>query len=104
MQIAITTDAGQPVILLYGADDFTSFKVVAAPDLPDGELSRALTRLGRRADGDHVLVSVDAIKTLAGSRAEDQDWQAGLDSMLAYAQSKGWIDGNGYVRAHIESA
>ena len=104
MRIAITPGAEAPAITLHEADDFKSFKVVTAPEVTGDDLSRALRRLGRPTDDDHVFVSVEAIKTLAASRAENQDWQAGLQTMLAYAQSKGWTDTNGYVRAHIEPA
>jgi hypothetical protein len=41
------------------------------------------------------------ITDLAG-RAEDGAWQERLADMVAYASSRGWVDGRGAVRAHVE--
>ncbi len=48
-----------------------------------------------------MFVAVESLTDLAGSRAADQDWQSGLAKMTAYAQSKGWLDEQGGIRAHI---
>jgi hypothetical protein len=38
---------------------------------------------------------------LAGDRAGDPDWRAGLTKMLNYAQDHGFLDAAG-IRAHVE--
>ena len=48
-----------------------------------------------------AVVAVPVLEDLAGPRRFDPRWQAGLESMLAYAQRSGWIDPDGRVRAHI---
>ena len=52
-----------------------------------------------------AFITVDAVRRLAGDLAADPDWNAGLDKMLAYAGSKGWMDPSGTaIQAHVEWA
>jgi hypothetical protein len=50
----------------------------------------------------HVFVELETLRQLAGERADDPDWKSRFDEMLDYAASKGWVDENGAVRAHVE--
>lgn len=84
-------------VALDDADNFRAFAVVVTGE-PD--LSSALAGLGV-VDGDHVFFDAEAVKRLAGERATD-DWGANFDKMVEFARSKGWVDGAGRVRAHIE--
>ena len=52
----------------------------------------------------NAFVTPDALRALAGARADDPEWAAQLDRMLAYAQTKGWIrSSDGAIQAHIET-
>ena len=99
----ITLDPRTGAHHLGGADDFTAFAVVVpakddlplAPEAVPSELGRAT------ADGTHVFVWRDTVRTLAGPAADSPQWQSGFDAMLAYADRSGWLtpDGRG-IRAH----
>jgi hypothetical protein len=100
MHIAINTAGGTPE--LVEPDDFKAFDILA-PGEPDAErLAAATAGIGRADGADHVYVDVVALRALAGSRAQDDEWCRGLDAMLEYARSKGWLDESGAVRAHVE--
>jgi hypothetical protein len=99
--VLITIDAG-PTVTLEDPDDFTAFSIACREGLTDDDRTSAVARLGRAAGPDHVFVTTESLADLAGSRAADQDWQSGLAKMTAYAQSKGWVDEQGGIRAHIQ--
>lgn len=82
MYLHVDVSQTPPVVDVREPDDFTGFKavVVTAPQL---------------------WVDPAALTDLAG-RAGDQEWQDKLAGMVAYAQSKGWVDERGRVRAHVE--
>ncbi len=53
-------------------------------------------------DGEHVWLDV-AVARAIGAEQAGADWTDRYDGMLAYAASKGWVDGSGtHVRAHVE--
>lgn len=66
----------------------------------------ALAPLGR-VDGNHVWLSVQALRESAAATIPEADraqWVQGFDGMIAYAASKGWTDEAGtHVRAHVEA-
>lgn len=82
MYIELDLSAVPPTAELRDPDDFKRFEVVAAQP-------------------EHVFVGIDELRRMAGERAEDQEWQDGFEAMLAYAESKGWVQ-DGAVRAHVE--
>ena len=98
-----TTPAG---VALLEPEDLNSFKVVARGGDRDPErLAAALDGVGRVADDGHVFVAIDAVRRLAGDRAQDPDWSAGLERTIEYARSKGWLDERGEaLQAHVEWA
>jgi hypothetical protein len=57
-------------------------------------------------DGDHVWLSIAALKAAAMATLPDDDraaWSEAYDGMIAYATSKGWTSPDGAaVRAHLE--
>lgn len=59
MEIHIDLEVIPPAVVLHGAEDFRSFKVVVRP-MP------------------HTRVPVAVLEQLAGSRADDPEWQNGL--------------------------
>jgi hypothetical protein len=67
-------------VVLRQADDFVRFHIGAPPGTDSAELDQLL-----RAAGD-------------GSDA----WTRGLDGMLGYARSKGWMHGDA-VAAHVQT-
>jgi hypothetical protein len=81
----VIVDAALSVRALRDAEDFTALKVVA-----------------QRAD--HVWLTREEIERLAGDRSRDPAWRDQLETMLAYAASKGWVNDEGAVRAHVEWA
>lgn len=82
MEIHIDLEVIPPAVVLHGAEDFRSFKVVVRP-MP------------------HTRVPVAVLEQLAGSRADDPEWQNGLAKMLDYARQHGFLDDRG-IRAHVE--
>lgn len=72
-----------PAVALREPDDLSSFAV-------------------RVRAGEHSFVAVEELRALAGERAEDPEWAAAFERMLAYAESKGWRGEDGSVRAHVE--
>ena len=50
----------------------------------------------------HGWVDPDWIVGAVGDLAENDDWRANFNTMIAYAVSKGWSDAGGALRAHIE--
>ena len=92
---------------LHDAEDLTSLRVVVPrpDDLPLAPDAVPAT-LGHVAEGGtHVLLSCDALLVLAGPLADDPSWRASYASMLAYADSQGWLTPDGTaVRAHCTPA
>ncbi len=82
---------------LEDPDNFKAFKVITHAAAP----ASAYATIGR-LDGDHVWVNPGWLKT--NGRGDDANWLAGLDKMLNYAKTAGWLDDTGAVRAHIEAA
>lgn len=102
MRIIVTTDPD--AVTLDEPDDFTSFAVVAPEGTPATAIDRILGPVGR-GDGEHVWVDRDGLADLAGERAGNADWQAGLAAMIDYARSNGFLSDDGAaIRAHIDWA
>jgi pimeloyl-ACP methyl ester carboxylesterase len=73
-------------------------------DLHADEGSSVQTDLGQLGrpdpDGEHVWLGVEALKVAADPGDGDPGWGGRFDDMVAYARSKGWVDGD-EMRAHI---
>jgi hypothetical protein len=76
-------EASMTLVGLHEPTDFTSLKVVASRP-------------------SHVWVTREQLTTLAGNHADDPSWREGLEKMVAYAKSRGWVSEDGAVRAHVE--
>jgi hypothetical protein len=83
---------------LHDLDDFNRFEIRASRD---NAVTVALETLGGTSDGTHGFVTREALARLAGPRGESPDWRTGLDGMADYAESHGWTDDEGRIRAHI---
>jgi hypothetical protein len=73
-----------PVIALHEPDDLRSLKVVV-----------------NRAEATYL--AADTLRSLAGARADDPEWQKGFAAMIEHAQTRGWVREDGLVQAHVES-
>jgi hypothetical protein len=106
MDVLVDLTAAPPRVSLVDPRDLGSFKVLAQAAQPHPtELSRALSGVGTVAEDGNAFITVDAVRRLAGDLAADPDWNAGLEKMLAYAVSKGWMDPSGTaIQAHVEWA
>jgi hypothetical protein len=99
----IVIDLSESRVLLQEPADFTRFSVAAEGD---GDLADVVHQsgLGRlKDDGAHVVVDPVALRALAGAAATDE-WDEGFAGMCAYAAGKGWVEPDGGIVAHIESA
>lgn len=91
------TNAG--AITLCEPTVFNRLEVLVDPQ-PAARLEQAIARIGLREDADHVRLPPSILRFLSG-HAGETDWEAGFGAMLAYATSKGWVDSQGHVRAHL---
>ena len=88
-------------ITLEDESNFREFHVAI-----DGDVVAAVAAFAGRAAAserdNHLWIDIAFVRDLAGDAA-DAEWQAQFDGMLAYANSKGWIDeAANRVEAHIQ--
>jgi hypothetical protein len=104
-------------VVLDGWETMTSLSVQVdggSGDEPDpdadGRLDSILARSGAgraTSDGDALLPAA-VVRDLAVTAAEaagrsrDGSWDEGFAGMLEFAGTKGWIDDDGAIRAHVE--
>ena len=85
-----------------GLDDAANFRGFhIAGQAPADPAACAARGIHFDDDLGHAWVEPAAVKDLAGGAA-DEEWTAGFDGMVGYAQSKGWTDDHGRIRAHTE--
>ncbi|WP_419927777.1 hypothetical protein [Candidatus Poriferisocius sp.] len=91
-------------ITLEDSGNFREFHVAI-----DGDIAAAVAAFDGRATAskrdNHLWIDIAFVQELAGDAADaaDAEWQAQFDGMLAYANSKGWIDEPANrVEAHIQ--
>ena len=103
MFVSVDVSVLPPSVTLEEPDDCTRFHlaVVGGNDL--GLVFGALVDAAAgRLEGDHALVTIDAVRRMAAGRVGD-DWADRFAGMLTYAQGQGWIDDTGNaIQAHIE--
>ncbi len=78
---------------------FNSLDVLVDPQSPE-LLEQAIARIGNRDGAGHVRLSPSVLRFLS-SHAGSAEWDAKFDAMISYAASKGWLDEQGRVRAHL---
>jgi hypothetical protein len=116
----VVVDLGSGAIVLYQPEDVARFAVRAvsaenrATDRPSPAALDALTsaiglhQLGRVDPDGTVFIPPDKVRALARQAATEAGdplpdaWEAQFSSMLDFAASKGWIDNDGAIAAHIE--
>lgn len=91
------TNAG--VITLSEPSVFNRLDVLVDPQSQE-RLEQAVARIGSRDGADHVRLSPSVLRFLS-SEAGSAEWDAKFDGMISYAASKGWLDDQGRVRAHL---
>lgn len=103
MYLDVHTDSTGLVPALLDIDNFRDFKVVVHGGR-DG-LATALEGVGRLDDDGNAFLAIDAVRRLAGERAQDPEWRDSFAAMVEYARSKGWVDEAGEaIQAHCETA
>jgi len=103
--VVIVIDLSEDRVYLRDPDDFGRFSVDVEGGGPSS-LADVVHRsgLGRlRDDGEHVVVDPIALRALAGAAATPE-WDDGLAAMVAYATSRGWVEPDGGIVAHIEGS
>ena len=88
-------------ISLDDVGNFREFHVVV-----EANVAAAVAAFGVRAgpseQDNHLWIDIAFVRELAGDAA-DAEWEAQFEGMLAYADSKGWIDeAANRVEAHIQ--
>lgn len=86
-------------ITLREASVFDRLDVLVEPQSPQ-QLEQSIARVGNRDGADHVRLTPSVLRFLS-SEAGTDEWDAKFDAMIQYAASKGWLDEQGRVRAHI---
>jgi len=94
------TNAG--AITLCEPSVFNRLDVLVDPQPPQ-RLEQAIARIGGRDGPGHVRLSPAVLRFLSG-QAGVPEWESGFGAMLSYAASKGWLDAEGRVRAHLTFA
>lgn len=103
MFVRVDVAVQPPVVTLEEPDDCRRFHLAVAGGTDLGRVFGALVDAAAgRLEGDHALVTIDAVRRMAKGRVGD-DWDGRFDGMLAYARGKGWIDETGHaIQAHVE--
>lgn len=78
---------------------FDKLDVLVDPQ-PQELLDQAVARIGSR-DGDAHVRLAPAVLRFLSTNAGSAEWNAKFDAMIGYADSKGWLDAQGRVRAHL---
>lgn len=95
----VVVDGRSGQVLMDEAENLRALSV----ELRGCDATQASALLGAlgRLDGEHVWLDIDGLLRLS-PLAADPEWKAGFDGVMAYAQTKGWIDDSGSrVRAHL---
>ena len=88
-------------VVLEDPDTFTAFHVEAT-GLDDDTLLAAFGGDAASAGPGELWLGIDRLRAL-GDVHGGPDWRTGCEGMLAFAETKGWIDSTGTrVRAHVE--
>lgn len=96
MRVHLTHAGG---ITLSEPSIFNRLDVRVDPQAPQ-QLAHAIARIGQRDGAEHVRLAPAVLRFLSG-HAGEVEWETGFDAMIGYAASKGWLDTQGRVRAHL---
>jgi hypothetical protein len=105
VELRVDLEPGSAKVTLVEPDAFDRLAVVVAGAGSSADLARATAQIGALDDdGEHLFIGRGELGALAGDRAVSPGWLEGFEAMIGYAGSKGWVDGEGRVRAHVEWA
>ena len=100
MIVHVDLAAAPPAVTLQDAEDLRAFKVLATGGEDPAAVASALQGVGRMAPDGHAFIDPGAVRRMAGER--DAPWRDSFAQMLAYAGTKGWLDDQGAIQAHVE--
>jgi hypothetical protein len=94
-------DSGEAEVTLEEPDDCLRFHLVCEvdPALLDAALVEA--NVGWLEDAETALIDPEAIVRASRDRV-GPDWGERFSSMVEYAETKGWVNADGHLRAHVE--
>ena len=96
----VNVDVDGNVSMTRDTGNFAKFCVAATPGVDiDGALQRG--EAGHLPDED-ARIRVDWLRAQAAGLSLPASWYQGLEGMLQYAASKGWLHDDGTISAHIE--
>jgi flavin reductase (DIM6/NTAB) family NADH-FMN oxidoreductase RutF len=82
--------------------DFKRFSILL--DAPQNEnAEKALSGVVQLDGSQHAWVRPEVVRALSPA-AKYADWEEGFRGMVDFASSKGWVNADGAIRAHIEYA
>jgi hypothetical protein len=103
MVVWLNVEGGKAETRLDDPDAFDGLKVQVRGATSDAEIAAALGALGvLDANGEDVYLDREELARLAGPKATDEAWRSQFDAMVAYASTKGWVDQEGRIQAHVE--
>lgn len=92
-------------VALRNQDDFGEFKVVISGSSGDlAAVEAALKPYARVTPEGYAFFDFETLDQLSAGRGADPTWLESLAGMVRYAESKGWVDEHGAIRAHCEPA
>ncbi|SFK22392.1 hypothetical protein [Falsiroseomonas stagni] len=95
------TGAGEA--MLVDPEDFRRFSIRFDAGARGSEPAEAALARLARPDGEAAWVCPEALRRLSPC-GEDVEWRQGVARMVAFAETRGWVDQAGRVRAHIETS
>ncbi len=98
MIVALSADG---TLTLEAPDTFTAFHL-RSPGQPMDWIVTTLGPTAKAAHAGHIWLSIQCLHDL-GDKHGGPHWRQGCDKMLAYAETKGWLDEERrFVLAHVE--
>ena len=89
-------------VSLEDADNCNAFHLEARGVDAAGVAAALADADAGRVDGDDAYIAPAAVERMATAVQVGADWNDRYQGMLAYAATKGWLDGSGAIQAHIE--
>lgn len=98
----IRIDAASQTSRLEEPEDLKKFHVQLDGELEEAALAALLAPWGA-LDGEHAWIAPASLQAAASGRVSES-WPGAFEAMVAYARTKGWCDGEGRLRAHLQRA
>ncbi|BDD96306.1 MULTISPECIES: hypothetical protein [Mycobacteriaceae] len=95
MQVNIDTSP----ISVDGLDVFTEFTAISSGVGNAADSASSGVRVDE--DSEHVWIDPARIVAAASAAGVPDSWTGDFERMCGYAQTKGWLDERGWIRAHV---